>query len=148
MSVHLLNTGTVTERNNEAKALLGFINAQVPSLDALVAIGGDMNTQTRNENCYTTLAARFVTAGPWPVDQANNSNTNAKRQLPYDWVIASTALDPLEIPVQVGANSFPSGLVVDTRVYKPIDDLSPALQTDSAASNMQHMAVVRDFLIP
>jgi len=147
VSVHLLNTGTAGERNNEATAVLGYINAQVPSLDALVVIGGDMNTQTRTEKCYDTLAARFVTIGPWPVDQANNSNTNAKRQLPYDWVLASTALDPLEIPVKIGASSFPSGLVVDTRVYTPLSDLSPALQTDSAATNMQHMAVVRDFLI-
>jgi endonuclease/exonuclease/phosphatase family metal-dependent hydrolase len=148
VSVHLLNTGTAGERNNEATAVLGYINAKVPSLDAFVVIGGDLNTPTRTESCFTTLGARFVTTGPWPVDQANNSNTNAKRQLPYDWVIASTALDPMEIPVAIGASSFPSGLVVDTRVYTPITDLSPALQTDSAASNMQHMAVVRDFLIP
>lgn len=148
VSVHLLNSGTAGERNAEATALLGYINAQMPSMDALVVIGGDFNTQTRTESCYDTLDARFVTIGPWPVDQKNNSNTNAKRQLPYDWVLASTALDPLEVPVVIGANTFPNGLVVDTRVYNPIDDLSPALSTDSAALNMQHMAVVRDFVIP
>lgn len=147
VSVHLLNTGTAGERNNEAKALLANINTKIPSLDALVVVGGDMNTQSRTESCYDTLEARFVVTGPWPVDQSNNSNTNAKRQLPYDWVIASTAFDPLEVPVVVGTNSFPSGLVVDTRVYQPIADLTPALATDSAALNMQHMAVVRDFLI-
>lgn len=148
VSVHLLNSGTAGERNAEATALLGYINAQVPSMDALVVIGGDFNTQTRTESCYDTLDARFVTIGPWPVDQKNNSNTNAKRQLPYDWVLASTALDPLEVSVVIGANSFANGLVVDTRTYNPIADLSPALSTDSAALNMQHMAVVRDFVIP
>jgi len=29
-----------------------------------------------------------------------------------------------------------------------LSDVPPILQTDSAASNMQHMAVVRDFLLP
>lgn len=40
------------------------------------------------------------------------------------------------------------GLVVDTRIYTPLGDLAPAELADSDAANMQHMAVVRDFLVP
>ena len=37
---------------------------------------------------------------------------------------------------------------IDSRTFTPLDDLKPIQATDSAASNMQHMAVVRDFRIP
>jgi hypothetical protein len=46
--------------------------------------------------------------------------------------------------VTIGAASFPSGLVFDSRVYTPLADVSPIQLGDSAAVNMQHMAVVRD----
>lgn len=49
------------------------------------------------------------------------------------------------MPTVIGANSFPNGLVFDSRVYTPIDDVAPCLATDSAATNMQHMAIVKDF---
>ncbi len=48
----------------------------------------------------------------------------------------------------IDSASFPDGLVVDTRVYEPITDLAPALAGDSDAPSMQHMAVVKDFLVP
>lgn len=146
IGVHFL-TSTGTDRTLEADALVAYLNAQVPSTDALVVLGGDLNTSSRTELCLTKLAARLDTAGPWPVDQNGNGNTSAKRSAPLDWLVVSPTLDAMETSVVIGANSFPTGLVVDTRVYTPISDLAPALQTDSAASNMQHMAVVRDFLI-
>ena len=52
------------------------------------------------------------------------------------------------IPVSIGSASFPAGLVFDTRVFTPLTDVAPATATDSAATNMQHMAVVEDFLLP
>jgi hypothetical protein len=33
-------------------------------------------------------------------------------------------------------------------VYTPLWEIAPAQQSDSAATNMQHMAVIKDFLIP
>ncbi len=48
----------------------------------------------------------------------------------------------------IGSNSFSAGLVVDTRVYSPISELSPAVAGDSGVSGMQHMAIIKDFLIP
>ncbi len=145
ISVHLLTTSSAN-RNSEASQILRYIAAQgVPASDYVV-LGGDFNTGSRTEACLNTLSAYFVTSGPWPVDQAGNGNTNSGRSSPYDWVVADSDMHALATPVVLGSNSFPNGLVFDSRVYSPLP--SPVLVGDSAATGMQHMAVVRDFLIP
>lgn len=145
VSVHLL-TSSSGNRTLQANSLVGYIGANVPA-DAYVAIGGDFNTDSRSEGAISALSAVVVTDPPYPADQAMNENTNAPRNKPYDWVVGSPDLAAGMVPVQIGSNSFPAGLVVDTRVYTPIEDIAPAMSTDSAALNMQHMGVVRDFLI-
>jgi endonuclease/exonuclease/phosphatase family metal-dependent hydrolase len=145
ISVHLL-TSNATERNAEATELLR--NIQLLPADAYVVLGGDFNTQTRTEACITTLAPAFVTAGPYPVDQAGIENTNAGRNRPYDWVLVDRKLHDLETDVAIGRSRFANGFVVDTRVYSPITDLAPAMISDSGVTNMQHMAIVRDFDLP
>ena len=145
ISVHLLTTSS-GNRNSEASQILNYIAAQgVPAADYVV-LGGDFNTDSRSESCINTLSSYFVTSGPYPVDQSNNGNTNSGRNKPYDWVLADAELHAVKTPVVLGANTFTNGLVFDSRVYSPLP--SPVLAGDSAASNMQHMAVVRDFLIP
>jgi endonuclease/exonuclease/phosphatase family metal-dependent hydrolase len=144
-SVHLL-TSSATNRDLEAAALNDVIANLVPDDDLLV-VGGDFNTETRTEAALVTLSQNVVIGSPWPVDQLANDNTNAPRTKPFDWVLVDSDLDALVVPTVIGANSFPDGLVVDTRVYTPITDLSPALASDSAASGMQHMAVVKDYVI-
>lgn len=145
VSVHLL-TSSGGNRTLQANSLVGYIRANVPA-GAYYAIGGDFNTDSRSEGAISAFSAIVNTDPPYPVDQANNENTNAPRSHPYDWVVGSPELAAGMVPAQVGANSFPGGLVVDTRVYTPIEDLAPAMTTDSAATNMQHMGVVRDFLV-
>ena len=143
-SVHLL-TSSATQRQNEAVALNAAIGDVVMDPDAFIVVGGDLNTENRTENALLTLADNFVIGSPWPIDQDLNDFTNAPRNKPFDWVLVNPALDALAVPTVIGANGFPGGLVVDTRVYDPISDLSPALATDSAANSMQHMAIVKDF---
>jgi endonuclease/exonuclease/phosphatase family metal-dependent hydrolase len=145
VSVHLL-TSNATDRNAEAAALIGFLSANVPTTDYLV-VGGDLNTDSRGEVALTTFSARLSVAAPYPADGDGNDNTSGPRSRPYDWNLVSAALRAKETPVVIGAASFANGLVVDTRVYTPISDLSPALVGDSGATGMQHMAVVRDFLL-
>jgi endonuclease/exonuclease/phosphatase family metal-dependent hydrolase len=144
--VHLLTT-SATNRNNEATQLIGYISGKVPTTDYLV-IGGDFNTSTRSEAAIATFSKTVVVTDPYPADGSGNSNTNASRAKPYDWVLVNSLLSPYKTATVIGASSFSTGLVVDTRVYTPISELSPAVATDSAATNMQHMAVVRDFLVP
>lgn len=146
ISVHLL-TSSATNRNDEAVSLKAFIAANVRASDYLV-IGGDFNCDNRNEALFSTLSGTVVTAGPYPADKSGNQNTNASRAKPYDGVLVDADLNALKTPVVVGASTFANGLVVDTRVYTPISEIAPAMASDSGASQMQHMAIVKDFLLP
>lgn len=145
VSLHLLTT-SANERNLEAQSLVSQLTANVPANDFLL-IGGDFNTGSRTENCVSTLGQRTVTAAPHPEDQDGVPGTNASRSKPYDWVLASRCLQKNQVPVVVGAQQYDAGLVFDSRVYVPLADVAPVLQSDSAAPQMQHMAVVKDFFV-
>jgi len=136
VSVHLL-TSSASERNAEAVALLARLGANVPPSSFLL-VGGDFNAETVNEAAFTTLSSRVTEGFPPPSDQQGNPNTNAPRSRPYDHVLVSQCLRPS----QAGA-----GLVFDSRVYTPLSAVPPVLFGDSAAAGMQHMAVVKDFVI-
>ena len=60
-------------------------------------------------------------------------------------MLVSAGLAAHAVPTVVGQGSFPAGYVVDTRTWTSPE--APALLTDSAAVNMQHMGVVRDFAL-
>lgn len=146
VSLHLL-TSSPAERDAEAAILSDFIDAIVPPEDYLV-VGGDLNTDDRTEPAITTLGAHVVAAGPYPVDQNGNGNTNRNRNRPYDWVLADADLHALHTILEIGVSAYPQGLVFDSRVYTPLTDVAPVQPEDSDADNMQHMAVVRDYLLP
>jgi endonuclease/exonuclease/phosphatase family metal-dependent hydrolase len=146
VSLHLLTAGS-SVRNTEASQLVNLIKSQIPAGDYL-AVGGDLNTDSRSESCLTTLSQVVVTAAPYPADRNGNVNTNATRAKPYDHLLVDADLKAYQTSTVIGASSFAGGLVVDTRVYSPLAEISPARSTDSGATNMQHMAVVKDFLIP
>lgn len=138
-------------RQRQVQDLLAFLASGAPAIpaDDYLVLGGDLNVEGRNETCIVTLRQQFPdAAGPFPVDQAANGNTSGARTKPLDWIVVDAELAPLAAPLRIGANAFPDGLVFDTRVYAPLADLAPALATDSAAQNMQHMAVVRAFFLP
>ncbi len=144
VSVHLLTTNG-NERGLEAKALVDEV-AKLPA-GTTVLLGGDFNTTSRTETALVNLGAAFATGGPYPADQAGNMNTNTSRARPYDWVLATPGIDTCKIPVTLGSASFPNGLVFDSRVFTPLDDVSPVQLSDSD-SPLQHMAIVRDFTLP
>ena len=143
VSVHFL-TRSGSVRNTQANAVLRLVRENIPEEDYLV-IGGDFNTRNSGEAALRTLDAVVNTDEPYPTDQAGKIGTNASRRRPYDWVFADADLEPLEVPVVIGENSFANGLVFDSRVYTPLSDVAPVVQSDSGATNMQHMAVIRDF---
>ncbi len=145
VSLHLL-TANPSTRANEAQAVVGYLETMIPKTDFLL-VGGDFNTDVRTESAITTFSSRLVTAAPWPVDQAGIGGTNASRAKTYDWVLASPCLAATAVPLQLGTLQFPSGLVFDTRVFAPLSLVPPAELGDSAAPQMQHMGVVRDFVI-
>ena len=107
-----------------------------------------MNTRTTNESCFKELAAAVVIPANPPADQHGMIFTNAPRNRPYDWVLASAELERHSVTVKVADMEFPHGLVFDSRVFEPLEKLAPVQKGDSGVPNMQHMAVVRDFRIP
>ncbi len=154
ISVHLLTSSPAT-RAAEALELIGFINTNIPDGDYLL-LGGDFNTGSRTdpnpdggigETAFDVFAQRFFVLGPHPVDQTGNENTNTNRNKPYDNVLASPCLAQLQGPTTLVSSTYTWGAVIDTRLYNPISDLAPSLATDSAATGMQHMGVVKDFFI-
>jgi endonuclease/exonuclease/phosphatase family metal-dependent hydrolase len=145
ISLHLLTTG-IAQRDAEAQLLITNIQANIPTGDYLV-VGGDLNTDTTDELALMDLSSVVVVSAPFPVDQAGNINTSTNRNRPHDWVLASPGLDMRAVPVAIGASSFPAGLVFDSRLYAPLSEVAPVLFTDSSAAGMQHMPVVRDFLL-
>lgn len=145
VSVHFLTTSS-SNRNAQAQDLVAYINANVPDGDYLV-IGGDLNTGSRSEACIGTLQS-VITTSNTPVDQRGDGDTNAGRSKPYDWVLPDGDLNARHTAVVIGNSTYNTGLVFDSRVYTPLSEVSPVQSGDSGVSGMQHMAVVKDFLIP
>ncbi len=145
VSVHLY-TQSSTDRNTQANTIRTNIQAQFPP-SAFIVVAGDFNADSRTESCMTTFKT-FLSDTYQPVDQSGtNKNTNAGRTKPYDYVLPSFSLNSNHVVTVIGANSFPNGLVFDSRVYTPLSEVAPVISTDSAAFNMQHMGVVKDFRI-
>ncbi len=148
ISVHFSSGGGSSTRQAQALALRAKILEIIPAADYLV-LGGDLNTNGRGEQCISTLSAVLSTGAPYPVDQNGQDGTNASRAKPYDWVIPDADLNARSTPLTVGNRTFPSGLVYDSRVTTPYSFRpAPILAGDSGAPSMQHMAVMRAFLIP
>ncbi|MDJ0903830.1 MAG: hypothetical protein QNJ55_34085 [Xenococcus sp. MO_188.B8] len=143
VSVHL-KAGNANRQRLEAEDLVAAIENEGITQEYLV-IGGDFNTRSRT--AINPLSSVVNTSGLYPVDQADDPDTNSKRSKPYDAIYVSQDLENLEITLKIGSESFPNGLVFDSRVYEPLDEVAPIKVSDSAAQNMQHMAVVRDFNI-
>lgn len=146
VSVHL-HSKNATSRAKQTAALLEAVQRHVPP-GALLVVGGDLNTRGTGEPCFALLARQLVVPKEPPHDGMGNIHTNAPRNRPYDWVLASPALDGREVPVSLGGLEFPGGLVFDTRVFEPLEKVPPAQEGDSGVKMMQHMAVVRDFRLP
>ncbi len=151
VSLHLL-TRRASVRGREARALVEAIKRHpVPDEDYLV-IGGDFNTNHRREPAVTTLGELVDILGPFPHDGADppDGDTNSRRRKPYDWVLADAELEALAVSTEIDDFLFPLGLVFDSRLFtrdELAESFPPVLPGDSGAPQMQHMAVVRDFLL-
>lgn len=144
VSVHLYSQRSAV-RVEEAGELVRRVLRDIPPED-LVVLGGDFNTTARNSPAVEVLGKIFVVDGPHPVDQAGDGDTNASRAKPYDWVVPEREMAGFEVAVAIGGETFPHGLVFDSRVFEPLGP--PVRRGDSERFQMQHMAVVREYAIP
>ena len=145
VSVHLLTTSSAN-RATEANNLKALILTNFPA-NAWIVIGGDFNTTARTESAITTFAG-LLPDSPIPTDAESGGSfySNANRNKPYDYVLASTSLTNYLTNVVFASRSFSKGLVFDSRVYTPLSDVSPIVLGDSGQG--QHMPIVKDFAIP
>ena len=145
VSVHLL-TSSAANRTAEANNLKAMMQANFPA-NAWIVVAGDFNADPRTETCVTTFNG-YLTDFPIPVDKNGNSNTSASRSTPHDYVLPSLTLTNFETATLFPALTYPNGLVFDSRVYIT-DELTNFVPVQAADSGLaQHMAVMKDFLIP
>jgi hypothetical protein len=145
VSVHLkASGGSESQRQQQAVQLRTRVTSDFPS-NALVVVAGDFNLQSRNVASEPALGVfgGFLRDVPIPTDQQGDPDTNNGRSRPYDVILQSPTLTPKVVPVRIGSQSFPNGLVFDSRVYNPLADVAPVLRTDSGEA--QHMAVLKDY---
>lgn len=150
-SVHL-KAGTSAEdaakRAEEAGELVKLVRDHTRP-GALVVIGGDLNTKTRDEAAIRILTeGRLFVDEHKPVGDEGKEGTNIGRNVPLDWVLPSAALDARHVAVQIGHRAFREGLVFDSRTFTPLALVAPVLLGDSTGPGMQHMAVVKDYSLP
>ena len=144
VSVHLL-TSSATARGTEAANLKTLIRANFPS-NAWIVVAGDFNTGSRTETPTMTTFDSYLSDNPIPVDDLGNSDTSMNRNHPHDYVLPSFSLTNLETATAFPTHTYPKGLVFDSRVYSDLSDFYPVQSADSGLP--QHMAVMKDFLIP
>ncbi len=147
VSVHLHGNGGSSSRSIEATTLTNMIRSSFPA-NAFIVLAGDFNTDSRTEAAmlkFTTI----LRDTPIPTDAVSGGDpdTNMNRNKPYDYVLPSFSLASNQVATVIGTTTFPNGLVFDSGVYEPLTDVSPVVESDSDAFQMQHMAVVKDFRI-
>lgn len=147
VSVHLYNSGSASERNNEAIAVKNNVAANFPA-NAWVVVAGDFNTDTRSEAAVDTFKT-FLSDDPIPTDaqSGGDMDTNEPRNKPYDYLLPSFSFVTNFVPTVLPSHVYTNGLVFDSAVYTPLSDVAPVASGDSHVSGMQHMAVIKDFTI-
>ena len=147
VSVHLYSSGSATDRNTEATTIKNLIENNFPA-GAWVIVGGDFNTGSRTESAVTTFQT-FLSDRPVPTDNATpgNPDTNEPRNKPYDYLLPAFSLTNYLTSVALPSRSFDNGLVFDSAVFTPLSDVPPVAVGDSHTTGMQHMPVIKDFLL-
>lgn len=149
ISVHLSHS-SADKRIEEAKVILKFIQSLPPQ--DFVILGGDFNTRNRDEQALKILK-QAVSDAHIPVDANGDSTTSSSRKHPYDLLLPNPLLDKQHSCLDAfaklsGGRAYPDGLVVDSRTFRPIEGIAPARASDSGAKNMQHMMVVKEYVLP
>ena len=148
VSVHLKASAGVEEESRraaEAAQVKSLIQSNIPA-NAWVVVAGDCNIQSPGEGALATFKS-FLSDAPIPTDlpTGGDADTNNGRSERYDYVFPSPNFNTNRVATGVGSRSFPSGLVFDSRIFSPLADVTPVQAGDS--SNLQHMAVLKDFRI-
>lgn len=146
ISVHL----KTDDNKAEANSMMNIVNKKVTTdrsngLEYYMMIGGDFNNDFQKNGALKDLFSVYTEL---PEDQNGETATNASRKSVLDHVFVDKSFEKFEVPVEIGKNSYDHGHVFDSRVYQKkgeLADVAPVRGDDCGATNMQHMAVIRDF---
>jgi len=145
ISVHFkADSSSAGIRAQEAQAILGHIDANFDPA-AYIVLGGDLNTRSLDEEALSILDTELALETHVPVDQNGNRYTSEPRTKPYDWCIPNDLLDARHTALVIGSSTYPDGLVFDSAVYTPLNEVAPVQFGDSHVNGMQHMAVMKAF---
>ncbi len=150
VSVHLYTQDNASEMGPLRKKIDDKIAKD--KKDYYVILGGDFNQPdwTPIQQNFGSLLEVGRGYADWPVDQEGAVKTNATRHKQLDYLLCNPELCALESAIVVGKRAYPKGHIVDSRVYKKfgeLDVIAPVKAGDSDAEEMQHMAVIRDFVV-
>ncbi len=147
VSVHLkASSGDAGTRYNQTAVLKNLIELNFNSEEYIV-VGGDLNTSTYSESCLDLFDEFLSVFEHIPEDQDGNHNTSEPRTKHYDWVIPNDSFDSVHTDLIIESNIFENGLVFDSWVYTPLDEVYPIQYGDSHVQGMQHMAVMKAFQV-
>ena len=151
-----------------------FVRSILAKGNYYVALGGDTNATSRSyiTNNWESILA---TGEPYPTDQRGRKGTNKARKEQYDWVLVDHEFQRFAVPTEVASASYAGGFILDSICFDSyncnnrdlymnddcsysytadekkaktvIPELSPVRYGDSRVCGMQHMPVIRDFLI-
>lgn len=149
VSVHLKasdGASNALRRANQAAQIKSLVESNFPP-GSLVIVAGDCNIASSNETALATFRS-FLADAPIPTDAVSGGDpdTNNGRDERYDYVFPSLALNGHRVATVIGGNTFPNGLVFDSREFMPLASVAPIQINDSGLA--QHMAVLKDFRIP
>jgi len=150
VSVHLKAGSSPSDearRAAEAAELKDLITTNFPA-NAWIIVAGDMNIFYSDVGSTMAVFNTFLSDNPLPADQNGDVDTNASRAERYDRVLSSVSLTNKLGPIVMPSRTYTNGLVFDSRVYTPLSEVPPVVSTDSGAFQMQHMAVMRNYLLP
>ena len=146
VSVHLKGgSSSAGERNAQANAIKGYVEDNFDA-DHYIAVGGDLNLYSTSESAFNTFRTFLDPDDHIPVCQDGNSYTNEPRNKPYDWIMPNDLLNAAHTVLKIGDDTFYAGLVFDSWVY-PSPRPAPILYGDSHCTGMQHMPVMKAFLV-
>lgn len=157
ISVHL-HTSPSSDQVEAAQVIVARVKAHRSANPGrfMYVVGGDFNGTSAVSSDGFGRDGVFHTDPPDPVDDEDNPNTNANRNSQYDFVLGDPAMQAFQVPVVFPSRqdsislTYPDGLVFDTRTFTQatLDEYFPNADTgDSGSSSMQHMAIVKDYLV-
>lgn len=143
-----------SRRERETKNLMKEIKKIIKQdPDPYIILGGDFNFRGFDDISLQIIRNSDLFDIPnevekYPKDYKDQYFTNNPRKRPYDWVFASNNIDNDDYIF--GEKKFKYGYIYDTRIFtqQEAEDLNIIGWVQDDSDDHQHMAVIRQFILP